>query len=259
MATKSFRQRVLENELLSGTFLGLGSGTTTEIAALSGFDWLLIDTEHGIGEHESLVPQLQAIAHTGVEPIVRIALNDIVRIKRVLDLGARGIMVPWVKSAAEAREAVAALRYPPDGVRGAARITRATDFGARFDEYFASANAELVTIIQIECAEAVECVEEIAAVDGVDVLFVGPLDLSVSLGMPLQFDHPEFCAAMRRVVAAAASAGKAAGILIMDPGKLPKTIDEGFRFIALGSDAGILSDGLRQLASAFDRARKIRT
>ena len=256
MMAKSFRRRVLEREILAGTFLGLGAAVTAEIAALSGFDWLLIDTEHGVGEHEALVPQLQAVAHRGAEPMVRIAFNDLVRIKRVLDLGARGIMVPWVKSAAEARAAVSALRYPPEGIRGAARSTRATDYGRRFGEYFASANAELVTIIQIECREAVECVEEIAAVDGVDVLFVGPLDLSVSLGIPQQFDHPDFREALMRVVAAANHAGKAPGILIMDPAQLAATVDDGFRFIALGSDAGILSNGMRDLAAAFDGVRQ---
>jgi 4-hydroxy-2-oxoheptanedioate aldolase len=255
MTTKTFRHRVLDQEILSGTFLGIGSSVTAEIAALSGFDWLLIDTEHGIGEHELLVPQLQAIAHTGVEPIVRIAFNDLVRIKRVLDLGARGIMVPWVKNAEEAREAVSALRYPPAGIRGAARITRATGYGNQFGDYFESANSELVTVIQIECREAIEAVEEIAAIDGVDVLFIGPLDLSISLGIPQQFDHPDFHEAVDRVLAASRNAGKSAGILIMDPNQLSKTADDGFRFIALGSDAGVLSNGLRALASAFDDVR----
>ena len=251
----SIRERVLNREILSGTFLNLGSNITVEIAGRSGLDWLLIDTEHGAGDHETLVHQLQAAGATPAAPIVRIAFNETPRFKRALDLGASGIMVPWVSSVEEAQQAVAAMQFPPRGVRGVAKFNRASGFGADFEDYFEHAHEQLTGVIQIERKEAVDCIEDIAAVPGVDVLFVGPLDLSVSLGIREQFDDPAFIEARDKVAQAAKAAGKAAGILLWNADRLEEYISAGYTFIAVGSDGGAVGLGMKTFASAFDRFR----
>lgn len=254
---KYLRERALNGEVLAGTWLSLGSSLTAEIAGQAGFDWVLIDHEHGAGDEEHLLHQLQAVEATPAAGIVRIAWNDAFRFKRALDLGAAGIMIPYVNTVEEAQHAVSAMRYPPQGSRGVARFQRAAGFGQRFESYFAEANANLLTIVQIETKEAVNHVEEIAAVDGVDVLFVGPLDLSVSLGIPQQVTHPDFRAALARVIAAGHRAGKAVGILIPSPDALPATLEDGFTFIAVGSDGGLVAAGMHRIASAFGSHREV--
>jgi 4-hydroxy-2-oxoheptanedioate aldolase len=248
---KSIRHRALSRELLTGTWCNLGSSLTVEIAGLAGFDWLTLDLEHGAGDHESLVHQIQAAAATPAVPLVRVAWNEAPRFKRVLDLGASGVIVPYVSTAAEAERAWRAMCYPPEGVRGVAKLNRACGFGQDFEDYLARANRELLTVVQIETAEAVRNVREIAAVDGVDVLFIGPLDLSIALGVPQQFDDPKFREAMGIVSAACRDAGKAAGILLADAARIAETVAAGFTFIGLGSDGGLVAKGLREAAGAF--------
>lgn len=250
---KWIRQRVLSGEWLGGTFLNLGSSLTAEIAGKAGFDWVLVDIEHGMGDRPELVFQLQAIEATPAAPLVRIAWNDPVLFKRVLDLGPSGVMVPYIGSPEEARRAVAAMRYPPAGLRGVARMNRACDFGPGFNEYFKAANSQLLTIVQIETKGAVECANEISAVDGVDVLFVGPLDLSVSLGVAGQFNHPTMQAALVKVVGACHQAGKAAGILVSNEDELAQVRAHGFTFVGIGSDGGALVREMREMASALRR------
>jgi 4-hydroxy-2-oxoheptanedioate aldolase len=245
------RERVLKREILSGTWLNLGSSITAEIAGLAGFDWVVVDLEHGAGGHDSALHQLQAISGTPASPLVRVVWNEAPKIKRALDIGAAGIVVPWVTSAAEAKQAVAAARYPPQGIRGAASITRAAAFGAEQREYLATANEKLLTVVQIETEQTLDRVDEIAAVDGVDVLFVGPFDLSLSMGIPTQYGDPRFRGALAQVAAAARKHNKAAGILLSKPEQLEQTIADGFTFIGLGSDGGVLAEGMRGLASAF--------
>ena len=254
---KYIRERVLGGQLMAGAWCNLGSSLTVEMAGLSGFDWILIDIEHGSGDFESLVHQLQAAGATPAAPIVRIAWNEPPRFKRVLDLGPSGVMVPYVSSADEAKLAAASMRYPPRGVRGVAKLNRACGFGKDFDQYFVAAQDNLLTVVQIETEKAVENADEIAAVDGVDVLFVGPLDLSVGLGIPQQFDHPEFRSALAKVTAACRKAGKAAGILLMQPEKIERTIADGFTFIALASDGGLVASGLRKAAAAFEKLKGV--
>jgi 2-keto-3-deoxy-L-rhamnonate aldolase RhmA len=249
------RERVLKRELVSGTWLNLGSAMTAEIAATAGFDWVVIDLEHGAGDHESCLHQLQAVAGTPASPIVRVAWNDAPRFKRVLDLGAAGVVVPYVQSVEEAKQAVAAMRYPPQGVRGAASLNRAADFGADFTHYFNTANEKLLTVLQVETEQTLVAIDDIAAVDGADVLFVGPLDLSVSLGIPQQFDHPHFRKALKKVSDAARNHGKAAGILLNRPEQLAQTVEDGYTFIGLGSDGGAVASGLKALAEAFGAYR----
>lgn len=249
---KWIHNQVYQEQVLTGTWLNLGSSLTAEMAANAGFDWVLIDLEHGAGDHPQLVHQLQAVSGTPAAPIIRIAWNDAPRFKRVLDLGASGVMVPYVNNAEEAQQAVAAMRYPPQGVRGVAKMNRAAGFGEDFDDYFANANQKLLTIVQLETPEAIENAEAIAAVDGVDVLFVGPADLSVSMGVPMQFSHPDFQAALDKVTQACRETSKTAGILSFapDPGEL---IKRGFRFIAAGSDGSLVTQGMKKLAENMNQ------
>jgi len=245
---EQLRTRVLAREWLAGTFINLGSSITAEIAGRCGFDWLLLDYEHGPGSDESLLHQLQAIRGTTAAAVVRIAANEAPRFKRVLDLGADGVMVPYVNTAAEAIAAVAASRFPPHGVRGVSKFNRAAGFGQGFEDYYANAHHRVTLMAQIETPEAVSNVEAIAAVDGVDVLFLGPLDLSTNLGIQSNFTHPLFVEAQQRVAVACREAGKAGGILLANAGQIPLARDLGYTVIALGSDGGAVSSGLREYA-----------
>ena len=251
--TAEFRNRVLAGEFVGGTFLNLGSALTAEMAGLAGFDWVLLDHEHGPGSDETMIQQLQAVSATPAVPIVRVAGNDPERIKRALDAGAHGVMIPYVGNADEARAAVAAMRYPPGGIRGVAKMTRAAAFGQDFNAMFAHAHERLVTMVQIETVEALEQVDAIAAVDGADVLFVGPLDLSVNLGICGEYSHPTFIAALTKVAAAAKRAGKAVGILALDPSNLTPWRELGYTVMALGSDGGAVNNALTGFANALKK------
>jgi 4-hydroxy-2-oxoheptanedioate aldolase len=253
---KTLRARVLGGELVTGTWLNLGSNISAEIAARAGFDWVLIDLEHGSGNEADLVSQLQAVDTTGTVSIVRIAWNETPRFKRTLDMGPSGVMIPYVNTAAEARQAVAAMRYPPQGVRGAARFHRANGYGQEFERYFAEANEKLLTVVQIETTEAVANAEEIAAVEGVDVLFIGPLDLSVSLGITGQMQHPEFRAAVKHVIDICRIHGKSPGILLPGADMIPAAVDDGFRFLAAGSDGSAVAAGMKSLVGTFAVAKE---
>ncbi|MEO8563582.1 MAG: aldolase/citrate lyase family protein [bacterium] len=242
----AFRARVLAGEFLTGFWLNLGSPLTAEMAGLAGFDWVLLDHEHGAGSDVTIMQQLQAVAATPATCLVRIAANEAPRFKRVLDAGAAGVMVPYVSTADEARAAVSAMRYPPRGMRGVAKMTRASSFGANFDAYFANAHEWLVTLTQIETAEAVANAPAIAAVDGVDVLFVGPMDLTTSMGIPGQYGNPRFHEALRVVAEAAKDAGKAAGILLLDRANIGLCRALGYTVVALGSDSGAVVSGMKQ-------------
>src|SRR5262245_4624765 len=248
-----FRRRVLAREWVCGTFLGLGSPLTVEIAGLTGFDFLVIDHEHGPGGEDTLLHQLQAAASTPAFPVVRIAMNETPRFKRVLDAGAFGVMVPYVNTAAEAAAAVAAMRYPPHGVRGVAKFNRGAGFGADFEEYYLHAHERLVAVLQIETPQALDAIDGIAGVDGADVLFVGPTDLSYNLGIRDQFDHPQFVEALKLVSTTAARHGKAAGILVHDPALVRTVRDLGYTFVALGSDGGLVRSGMATLLGTLKK------
>ncbi len=235
----------LKSGLLAGTFLNLGSATAVEIAASLGFDWLLIDLEHGNGSLADLRPLLLACRGSTAAPIVRLRSVDPDSVKFVMDSGAAGIMFPFVNSVAEAERAVQCMKYPPVGKRGVAAIIRATNYGTDWQSYFAEANAKSLVVVQIETPEGVEAAEEIAAIEGVDVLFVGPLDLSVNLGCPGDFTPPHFIEALQKVLDACSRHGKAAGILSR-PNLVQQHKQMGFRFLALGSDAGSVMSGLQQ-------------
>jgi 2-keto-3-deoxy-L-rhamnonate aldolase RhmA len=250
----TFKPRVLARAQVKGLFVQLGSAATAELAARAGFDFVVLDQEHGLGGEDVLLQQLVALAGSACFPVVRLAWHEAARFKRALDLGACGIMVPYVDSAEQAAAAAAAMRYPPHGgVRGVAKTTRATNFGAAFDEYWDHALERLLLVVQIETAAGVEAADAIARVDGVDCLFVGPTDLGVSIagGKPIPFDDARLVAARRRVAEACRAAGKAAGILCGLPEQVAVVREEGFTFVALGSDMGAAAAGIRAFAAAL--------
>jgi len=234
-----------------GLWVGLTDPVCVEIAAGAGFDWLCLDGEHSPHELRTLLPALQAIAAYPVEPIVRVPVGDPVIIKRVLDIGAQTVLVPMVESSDQARQLVEAMRYPPHGVRGvgtalarAARWNRAVD-------YFARADAEMCLIVQIESARGLEHLEEIAAVDGVDALFVGPADLAASLGHLGDPAHPAVQQAIHGAFRRSRAAGKPCGSLSADEAVARDYLSRGCQFMALGSDTGLLANATRQLARRF--------
>lgn len=233
----------LERDVLCGTFLNLGSAASVEITASLGFDWLLIDLEHGCGTQADLRPQLLAAATCRIPTIVRVPSSDPDAVKFALDSGAAGIMFPYISTAREAEQAVQIASYPPRGSRGVAANIRATNFGADHAAYLQTANERVVVLAQIETPQAVKQAGQIAAVEGVDVLFVGPLDLSVNLQCPGDFDHPNFVDALAEVVQASQQFRKAAGILSR-PELVTRHIQMGFKFMALGSDMGAVRNGM---------------
>ena len=226
----------LHTQLMAGTFLNLGSPTAVEIAADTGFDWLLIDLEHGSGTEADLRNMLLACRRSSAAPIVRLRSVDADIVKFVMDSGAAGIMFPYVSTVAEAKRAVDCIKYPPMGSRGVAGAIRATDFGRDWKQYFNQANDNSLVVVQIETPEAVESAADIAAIDGVDVLFVGPLDLSVNLGCPGDFSQPHFVDALQKVVKSCNDNGKTPGILTKT-GFEQQHKNLGFRFTAVGSDS----------------------
>ena len=240
----------LRKELLAGTFLNLGSSNTVEIAANVGFDWLLIDLEHGSGSYADLQRMLMACRGSSAAPIVRIRSVDADSVKFVMDSGAAGIMFPYVSTPEDAKRAVQFMKYPPVGTRGVAGIIRATDYGRDWKNYFTTSNQKSLVVVQIETSEGVEAADNIAAVEGVDVLFVGPLDLSVNLGCPGDFSQPHFVAALKKVIASCERQGKVAGILSR-PEFAEQHKSLGFRFFALGSDSGSVVTGLKQSLDAM--------
>jgi 4-hydroxy-2-oxoheptanedioate aldolase len=233
-----------------GLWSGLGSNMVAEILAHAGFDWIVLDTEHAPNEVPSLLTQLQAMTGGSAEPVVRCAWNDPVLIKRILDVGVRSLLVPWVQNAEEARRAVAASRYPPSGIRGIAVATRATRWGKQMD-YHHRSNHEMCIIVQIETGAALREIEAIAAVDGVDGIFVGPSDLAADLGHLSNPGHPDVQAAIKDAATRVRAAGKAAGILTADTAAAQRYLDMGFTFVAVGSDSGVLMQGASKLAQTF--------
>lgn len=253
---KNIKNRIKNGEAVNGCWLNLGSSITAEMVGIAGFDWVLIDLEHGAGVEKDVIYQLQALAGTGAAAMVRVESGTSERIDRMLDFGAEGIMVPRVNTPEEAITIVKALRYPPHGSRGVAKMIRATGFGRNAAEYMQRADENIVGIVQVETAEVLNHLDEIASIDGIDVLFIGPSDLSMSLGIFGQFDHPLFKDALKATVAAANKAGKAAGILIFNADDYKTYYDMGIRFIACGADGTFVSEGARIMAGKLEMIRK---
>lgn len=233
------KQRLQNGETLLGTWLNLGNPLTAEIVGQAGYDWVIIDLEHGSGNEQDAIAQMQALSASATAAFVRVEVAARQRVHRVLDFGAQGIMFPHINDAASAQEAHKMMMYPPMGNRGVAKMIRAAGYGRSFDEYL-TATQHLLGIMQIETQRALDHVEAIAALDGVDVLFIGPADLSMDMGIFGQFNHPMFLNALKKTVAAAEKYNKTVGILVANPEQLPAFKDLGLRFLACGSDGNFM-------------------
>ncbi len=249
----SFKRAIAEGRQQLGLWCTLPGGFVSEALAGAGFDWLLLDTEHSPGDPLTVLEQLQAVAPYNVSPVVRPASNDAVLIKRFLDLGAQTLLIPYVQNANEARQAVAAMRYPPQGIRGVSALTRATRFG-RVPGYGKRAHEELCLLVQVETQTALEHIEEIAAVEGVDGIFVGPGDLAASLGLVGELGHMTVKAAVEDAIRRIRAAGKPAGILTADVAYAKQCIALGTTFTAVGVDVGILARNAEALCKQFHAA-----
>jgi 4-hydroxy-2-oxoheptanedioate aldolase len=233
-----------------GLWSSLASHITVEIIAGSGFDWLLLDTEHAPNELTMVHQQLQALAGGTASAVVRPAWNDMILFKRLMDIGVQSFVVPYVQNAEEARRAVAATRYPPDGVRGVAAMTRANGYG-RVKDYVKRVHDEICLVVQIETRAALENLEAIAAVDGIDGLFIGPSDLAAGLGHLGNSAHPTVRSAIDDAILRIIKTGKVAGILAPIEADAKHWLDLGALFVAVGSDAGILARQSEALAAKF--------
>ena len=253
----SVRRALLDRKLSVGTWIQAGHPTVAEALATAGFDWIAADCEHtdiGPREFADLARAMQGKA----VPLARVRENDTLAIRQVLDMGACGVIVPLVNSADEARAAVAAARYPPDGIRGYA-FCRANDWGVNFDDYARTANDNIAVVVMIESKQGVENIDEILAVDGADGVFIGPYDMSGSYGMPGRTDHATVRDACARVSEACDKAGKSAGIhvVIPTPEAVREAVDGGFTFIAVGVDTVFLTESARAALAAARTASKL--
>ena len=248
------KSRIRAGETLIGSFADLASPLAAELLGSGGFDWVVLDLEHGESTESDLLAMLYAVETTSMTALVRVPSAERLRVGRALDLGAAGIMLPQLQSIDGVREAVSYLRYPPVGQRGVALRTRGAGMGVLgHGDVARVVNDRIVGIVQIESPGTVRDVDAIAALDEVDVVFVGPADLSHNLGVPGQFDHPTYLGAIEAVVKACTTHGKAAGILIYDATALGRHMELGFRFIGLGSEGSYISAGAKAMLAAAGR------
>jgi 4-hydroxy-2-oxoheptanedioate aldolase len=246
----AFKAALAEGRRQIGLWTMLPDPYVTEVLADTGFDWLLIDTEHSPNDLRTVMGQLQAAKAAKASVVVRVRAMETALIKQYLDVGAQTILVPMVNSAAEARAAVAAVRYPPAGIRGLAGATRASDFG-RVPGFAKRANAEVGLVVQVETVAAVAAIEEIAAVEGVDGIFVGPGDLAASLGYPGEPAHPEVMKVVEAAIGRIGAAGKPAGFLTANEEIARQVLGWGAVFVAVGIDLTMLMQGATALAGRF--------
>jgi 2-keto-3-deoxy-L-rhamnonate aldolase RhmA len=245
------RERALQGDFLAGAWLNLASPLTAEMAGLVGYDWLVIDQEHAPGDNWTILHQFQAASRFPVAPIIRVPWVDRILFKKALDLGAAGIMTPYVQTAGEAKEVVKFGRYPPMGERGIASSPRCSDYSTNFENYFENANKNIAMIVQIESGKSVDNADAIAAVDGIDVLFVGPLDLSINTNLRAMFEDDKYVANLRRIAAAAKNNGKACGIQLPHVKWIPLLKELGYTFIACGADGGYVLNGMKTTLEAL--------
>lgn len=240
LPSNSFVQALGANEKQIGLWISLCSNMAAEVIAPAGYDWVLIDMEHGPNDYFSVLGQLQVFAAYPTVPVVRVEWNDPVAVKRVLDLGAPGLLFPMINSVDEARAAVAATRYPPRGFRGVAASTRATRFG-RFGDYVERVEEETAILLQLETRDAVAQAEEIAAVDGVSGIFFGPGDIAADVGKLGRPTDPEVWELIMPAARKLIDKGVPVGTLVLDPAFAAKLMREGFTFVACGTDTGLLA------------------
>jgi 4-hydroxy-2-oxoheptanedioate aldolase len=249
---ETFREQIAAaSRPLAGIWVCSGSALVAEICAGSGMDWTLIDMEHSPNGLESVLAQLQAVSAYPVTPIVRVPVGDVVTIKQVLDLGAQNLLVPMISSADDARAVIEAVRYPPRGKRGVGSALARSARWSRVDGYLENADDHVAVLVQIETAEGVDAAAEIAAVDGVDGVFVGPADLAASMGLLGQQTHPEVVAAVLRTFDAVFAAGKPVGVNAFDPAVADRYLAAGASFVSVGADVTLLARGTEALTARF--------
>ncbi|HYG53960.1 MAG TPA: HpcH/HpaI aldolase/citrate lyase family protein [Burkholderiales bacterium] len=245
-----FKRALKANKAQIGLWSSLSSNYTVECIAGAGFDWILLDSEHSPADLENLLGQLQAAAPYPTHAVVRVPWNDMVTIKRTLDVGAQSLLIPYVNSAEETKKAVAYTRYPPAGVRGVAGTTRATRFG-RVKDYAKRAHEEICVLVQVETQAALDALDAICAVDGVDGVFIGPADLHASLGYPGETANPKVKPLIDDAIRRIRKNGRAPGILTPNEADARHWLECGALFVAVGSDSGILARGAEALAAKF--------
>ena len=248
----AFRRDLRANKPLIGCWCSLASNLTTEILGYAGFDWLLIDGEHAPNDLSSFITQLQALKDSASAPVVRPPWAEPVIIKRLLDIGFYNFLMPWIENAEQARAAVAATRYPPQGMRGMGTGHRSNRYGYVAD-YFTTINDNISVMVQIESADGVKNAAEIAAVEGIDGLFIGPSDLSAALGYLGKPEHPEVQSAMNRVLEAARAHAKPVGILAPVEADARRYLEQGMTFVAVGGDVGLFRAASKALCDKFKK------
>lgn len=246
----SFRADLRAGKTLIGCWCSLANPNTTEVLGVAGFDWILLDGEHSPNDVITFIPQLMALKDSPSAPVVRPSWNNPVELKRLLDGGFYNFLIPFIESADEAARAVAATRYPPQGTRGVSVSQRSNRFGS-VPGYFEGINEQICVMVQIESRKGIAAAAEIAAVDGVDGLFVGPSDLAAGLGYLGQFNHPEVQEAMAKVFAAAKAVGKPVGILAPVEADARRYMAQGATFVAVGSDLGVFRAGTQALRDRY--------
>ena len=245
-----FKRGMKAGKAQIGLWSSLSSHYSVEVIAGSGFDWLLLDTEHSPNDLENVVTQLQAASAYPTTSIVRPAWNDMVLIKRFLDVGVQTLLIPYVQTPEEAADAVAYTRYPPGGVRGVAGTTRATRFG-RVKDYAKRAHEEICVLVQVETEEAMKNIESICAVDGVDGVFIGPADLHASMGYPGETSNPKILPLIEDAMRRIARAGKAPGYLTPVEADARRMLAAGTLFCAVGADVGLLARSAEALCAKY--------
>lgn len=252
---KNIKEKIRSGEVVHGCWVNLASTVSAEIIGQAGFDWLLLDLEHGAGDVAIMYQQLQALSGSSSAPIVRIDQLSRPKAQRILDAGAIGIMFPQIQSAGEAQEAVEMMYYPPRGTRGMAKMTRATGFGKSATEYINNIEHNQVGVIQIETSQALKNIDNIAATDGIDVLFVGPTDLTLSLGILGQVTHPHYQEAIQTIAKAAKKFDKAVGVLLQDVNEYEMYYKLGYRFLACGADGMFVRKGAEEMVKGLGGVR----
>jgi len=251
MPLNQFKRALAAGETQIGLFLGMANAYAAEVVATAGFDWLLIDGEHGPNDLRSIIEQLQVLGQYPVRSVVRTVDHDVARIKQLLDGGVQTLMVPMVESAADAEKLVRAMRYPPHGIRGVGTaLARAARWNG-VEGYFAQADQEMCLIVQIESTAGLAGLDDILKVDGVDAVFIGPSDLAASMGYLGNPGHPEVKAAVESAIRKIAAAGKAAGVFSADPVAAEAYRQIGASFLLVGVDALLLRNASVALADKF--------